>query len=354
MLKKSFLVIGIVLTLLIASVAPVFATPEGSITGTFGINAPPTVDSVILTPIAMDPQSEYSVSVQVTETDTINDLSTVVLKLWYDSDGTAPTGVKFDGQSADVQNCAVITWTATEAGGTSYDGSAALTPAGTSWSLGTCTLPQKQPGDFGLTTFTFSFGFTVGKVATETTGPALWQIAAEATDSKSQVSAWSVNSYDADGTAMDFYGEISVPGGITVSWAGLAPGTNFDDDTASEQAVGDTISYIANGAYDKQVKTHGAGGPADATWHGATDNAILDATGVCDDSQEFALKASVDGTLTNAQLVDTAGVVIEGTGGQTTEATDPVSTMTLWLKLNSSFAKDTYTGTITYIVANHV
>jgi len=337
--------LALVLPLVLA--LPVYAATEGSVTGEFGINVAPTVDSVSLTQTAMDPQAAYTVSVQVSETDTINDLGTVVLKLWYDSDGGTPTEGDFDGQSANVQSCAVITWTADDPGGTTYTGSAALTPAGTTWSLGASTLPVKgggptDPGDFGDTTFTFSFTFTVGKVATETPGSDIWQIAAKATDTMSQT-GWN---NDGEGSSVNYYGEITVPGATTVNWGSMKAGTDFNG-TDSQQALGVTVSYVANGNYDKKVR-------AGATWSGSTYTANLDDTGSCGSAQDLALRADDSATynVSTAVLVDTAGVSIDATGTQTSEAGVSVAAMNLWLKLASTFNSDTYSGTITYAIVN--
>ncbi len=343
MTSRVLSVLLVLAMLLLFSGSPVNAAQQGDVTGTFGINAPPTVDAVDIAPVSLTPHTQYTVSVTVSDPDTINDLSTVVLKLWYDSDGGTPTELEFDAQSANAQNTAVITWTADAPGGTTYTGSAVLEPAGTTWSLGACTLPIKgagpNPGDFGLATFTFQFVFTVGKVATETIGAAKWQIAVKATDTQSQSSF----NYDAEGAAMNFYGEIIVPA-TTVSFGDLGPGSDFAD---NNQPIGVTITYITNGAYDKKILTS-------ATWTGATFTATLDATEVTVNAQEFSLKADETANLATAVLVDTVGVIIDDTGTQTTEVGEASTTNNLWIRLASTFNKDVYSGTITYIIANRL
>jgi len=265
-----------------------------------------------------------------------------VLKLWYDIDGGTPLEAEYDTETANDQNVAVITWIADDPGGTTYTGSAALAPAATTWSLDASTLPEDPGGpsnDFDLTTFTFVFTLTVGKVATETTGSDSWQIAAKATDNIPQTDF----NYDADGAAMNWYGEITVPA-ATVDWGQLPGGIDFTD-TGAQEAIGVTITYIANGAYDEKVSSS-------ATWTGGTYTTTLDATGVVSSAQQFALKADDTATYASAILVDAAGVTIDDTGTQTTEAGDAVTTNNLWIKLATSFNKDTYTGTITYILTN--
>lgn len=298
---------------------------------------PPTVDSVTLTETSMTPQAEYSVTVAVSDADNLSDLTTVVLKVWYDSNGGAPTEAEFDGKTVgNTQSCAIITYTL------SGDTFTIDPSADTSWSLGTCT--PFTSGEKAATSGDCIFVFTPGKVATQTTGSDNWQIAAKATDSASET-GWN---YDTTpGATMNWYGEIDVPDATTADWGFVAPGLDFAEDTASSEAVGVTITYISNGAYDKKVKTT-------SPWSGSSYTATLDSTGACSSANEFALKADDTGTLSSAVLVDTSGVIIDNTGGQTTEAGDQVTTHTLWLKLASSFNSDTYSGTITYIIAEHV
>ena len=140
---------------------------------------------------------------------------------------------------------------------------------------------------------------------------------------------------------MNFYGEVAVaPTGV--DWGTLTPGVDFG--VSTKQSISSVV-YIANGNFDKKVKSAG-------TWTGGSNNATLDATGVCSSAQQFALKADDTATLGSAVLVDTAGVIIDNTGTQTTEAGVEVTTNNLWLKLASTFNSDTYSGVITYMTAN--
>ena len=111
-----------------------------------------------------------------------------------------------------------------------------------------------------------------------------------------------------------------------------------------EEALGVTVNYISNGAYDEKVKSS-------ATWTGVpSGTATLSADAGA--ANEFALKADDSGTLTSAVIVDATGVTIDDTGALTEEAGGDVTTNTLWLKLNATFTKAVYSGTITYIIAD--
>ena len=334
MRRKFFVAVFVILSLLLFSALPASAATEGTVTGTFSTNAPPTVTSVTFVPTSMTPQVSQTITVPVSDADNISDLNTVVFKLWLDSDGGTPTEGEFNAASASAANGAVITWTHT--GGTTS--TTVITPATTTWTLGAFTVPTSNP-HFNGTTFTFVFVLTVGKVATETTNPALWQIAVKATDDVSQT-AWA---YDAEGASMNWYGEISIPA-TTVTWSGLPPGTDFVA-IAAQKTLGNAVTYISNGAYDEKVR-------ATASWAGATYTATLDATGAVSSSQQFALKADDTATYSSAVLVDTVGVTIDDTGVQTIEVGDSAANNNLWIKLASTFNKDTYSGSIVYIVTN--
>jgi hypothetical protein len=337
-MKKLFMPVVVVVTLVAMLVpAAVFAAETGTATGTFSNNNVPSITYVKLydtggTPAevsAMTPQTAYAAWVLVTDADLKADLTTIVVKIYYDSTTEGTTEAEYDGKSAATQTCAIITWTESS-------GVFALTAmAGTTWALGTCVEPTTLADPF-------KFLFTVGKVATEATGGAAddWQIAAKVTDDSAQT-AWAA---DSNGSTMNWYGEISGVSG-TVSWGLVNPGMDFAEGDPSEEALGVTIKYISNGAFDEKVKSGDWAGVPSGTATLATD-------GIPDAANEFALKADDTGTLTSAVVVDATGVAIDDTGALTEEAGHDAAANALWLKLNATFTKAVYTGTITYIIAD--
>jgi hypothetical protein len=326
------------IVLVVMTTLPVFSATTGSITGTFSINAPPSVTTVTLTDTAMTPQSSYTVTVDVSDPDSIDDVTQLVLKVWHDTDNATISESEFNAATADAQEAAVFTWT--------KNGQSAappvLTPGGTTWSLDSYTVPSNVP-HFNGASFQWSFTFTVGKVATETTGSDSWQIGAVVTDSASSTDF----NYDATDASMNWYGEISGLSGVSVDWGTITSGIDFGD-AGAQQAVAATVNYLANGAYNEKVKSSG-------TWAGSSYTANLDSGGTTNNpsvDNEFAIKANNTATLSSAALVDTTGVVIDTSGTQTTESGDSATANNLWIKLDSTFDADTYDGTITYIIAN--
>jgi len=305
---------------------------EDSLTGTFACNATPSVTSVTLTETAMTPQTEYSVTVALSDADNLSDLSTVVLKVWYDSDAGNPTEGEYDAATANTQTCAIITYTL------SGDTFAIDPSASTTWSLGTCT--ALEAGEKSSTTGDCIFVFTPGKVATETTGTDNWQVAAKATDSGSQTGF----DYDSTpGATMAWYGEVAVTP-TSVDFGTLVAGTAFADGTPQTVYDASGVNYIANGAYDEKVK-------ASSDWSGATLEPVEKAPASMT-ADTFSLKADDTATLGTAVMVDATGVAVDDTGTQTTESGDDVDTNTLWIQLASSFTAGNYNGTIYYIIAD--
>ena len=272
---------------------------------------------------AMTPQVQYDARVKVTDTDGKANLTTIVVKIWYDANGGTPTEGEFTAAAANTQTCAIITWT--ESGGTF-----AIQPAAsTTWALGSCIAPADLTGEF-------QFKFTVGKVATETTGSANWQIAAKVTDDSSQTAF----AYDTDTATndMNWYGEITV-GNSTVNWGTVALGSDF----SANSKTGISVTYICNGNYTQQVKSS-------SPWSGGGNSVTLNAAG-SPGNGEFSLKADDTAVLGSTVLVSTGYVPID-TGTQTNESGNAETSNSLWLKLGASgMPAVQYSGTIYYGIA---
>ena len=343
MTKMKMLVsISVALALLVALVPTVaLADTGGESTGSFTVgNSDPTVTAVALwdteaspaEATSMTPQVEYNVKVDVTDSNTLDDLDTVTVTIFYDADGTyAVEDVPVAGHT---QTASILTWTNLETDTWTMD---AVSEAG-SWSIvsGSCVTPSMT-----ASSDTFEFHFIVGSVATETIAPAKWHIYAEADDGE----GGTPGSGTLENLTMDWYGGITVTT-VTVDWGSVSPGMDFAEGDPSEEA-GISVTYIANGAYDEQVAASGS-------WTGApSGTATLNEAGT-PGANEFSLKADDTATLGSAVLVTASPtyVTIDDTGIQTEEAGDPVTTNSLWLKLGTPFSGATYSGTIYYQISN--
>jgi len=292
---------------------------------------PPTVDAValyqsdestLITPGgSMDPQVEYAVKVTVTDSDTLDDVNEVKVTIFYDSAGTDPTAPGI----SDTQTCAIITWT--KGSGWAIDPS-----AGTTWVLVSASC--KVPSDMGQTTGDWWAHFKPGKVATESGAADDWDIYAKATDAAAGSGELYARDYE-----MNWYGEITV-NTASVDWGTVVLGSDF----AANEQTGISVTYIANGAYNQQVK-------ASSPWGTVPNQVTLNEAGN-PGAGEFSLKADDTATLAAAVLVLSSGYTTFDTGTQTGESGNTESSNTLWLKLGpSGIPAVTYSGTIYYGIA---
>jgi len=335
-MKKVIISIVAALALLVVSVpGAVFALEEGNTSGTFTVqNVAPTVDSVALwttveTPEAatsMSPQVEYNVKVGVTDANTLDNLSTITVTIFYDADGTYAFEDVAAAGSGNVQTAAILTWTNLVTDTWTID---AVSGAGT-WSIvsANCVVPTITE-----TTGTFEFHFIPGKVATETVGTPKWHIYALADDGTETVGA-----YQADRT-MNWYGEITINSG-TAAFGDVALGCVDEDSTAI------STTYISNGNYSEQVKSS-------TPWTTSGGSVALNTT-YTPGSGEFSLKADDDAdTADYVQVLSASYVDIATDESLTTESGDTTANNTLWLSLGSSgIPVGIYTGTVYFQIAN--
>jgi len=335
--------LGLVLILTLAPMAPPVMADEGTATGSFQVgNVAPTITSVEVIPAAggsavtsMTPGTAYKAKIVVNDANTVNDTAQVRVAIVFDSADSDPA--TDPGETGNTQTLACLKWVkSTDTWSISPTGG---TPA-TTWSItsGNCT----KPADMTLTTGTWEFYFTVGKVATEGTGGAGnagWDLFGEVNDEGTPVKMW-----DDRDLAMEWYGEVTMNTG-SINWGSVSPGMDFAEGDPSEE-VNISVTYLANGDYDEKVG-------ASQNWTSASGNATLNTT-ASPGAGEFSLKADDIGTLTSAVNVTASPtyVTIDDTGTQTDDDGEDITTNSLWLKLGTPFTDATYTGTIYYQVAN--
>jgi hypothetical protein len=246
---------------------------------------------------SMTPQVAYDVKVGVWNSNTLNDLTTVTVILFYDADGTYAAGEE-SGANAEATRATFVWTNATD----------------------------------NFTTGIFEFRITIGDVATQTVDPARWHVYAVATDGASPASD------TAQGLTMQWYGAITV-NTASVAWTSALPGMDY---SASDAAV--SVTYVSNGHFHKAIKSDAA------SWTGG-----VGATQVNSDNpgqQEFALRATDSATYGDAVLFFTSYVGIGESATQTAESGTLETANTIWLKTGTPFVTGTYSGAIYYQIAN--
>ena len=289
-------------------------------------NGAPVVDTVTLynagdnaTETSMDPTVGYSVQVNVTDNNTLNDLTEVKVTIYYNGSGTYGTVPP----NADNKTCGIYTWTPSD----NFTMDSTLTAG--SWLLGATSAAPTLTASNG----TFKFHFTPGRVATESDNTSdEWQIHASVTDNSSQ----SATNHQED-LNMNWYGQMS----ITDDHLGLG-NLNLG---ATKQSSPFTVTYWSNGNYSEQVKA------MSDNWTGAGSNSLALVTTDTPGAGQFKLVANDENNSSggDAQALTTTYKTIENGGSITSESGNPESANYLWITLGSSnIPVDTYNGTVYY------
>lgn len=302
---------------------------------------------------SMDPQTEYAVKVVVTDIDGIEsvptELVTVKVTLMYDNDndwgtsgepGTQDTGSSNIPTTGNVNYVGILTCSSAGID----DETINTTPADyftidagadTSWTVEAASC---HVIDDSTTQRTFWFHFKPGAVACEAAPTSdCWHIYAEATDNEPATGANQLTCQ-----AMTFYSQVVITD-VTVDFGKITLGGAWVDEANEVTLSG--IQWIANGSWAGKVKNSG-------DWTGTTWTATFLTSGDPASAQDFALKAWATDAVGSAIQVTTGFLATNDTGGMTAESPDAVTTETLWLLAHSTFAQDTYGGTITYINSN--
>jgi len=292
-------------------------------------NAPPSVNALgIYEPnrvnpaTAMDPQAEYAVRVSVSDPDGLASLQWVRVVVFLDADGDDDAGDV--PASGDAQTAAIFTWTNGPTPSWSMDAGSPTT-----WALVTANCAQPN---LAGTSGTWWFHFRPGKVAAESTD---WDAWAQARDG----GAAHASLYDGSDYDMNWYGEVTV-NTPSVNWGVVLLGSDY----SANPKTGISVTYIANGPYQQQVRTSNP-------WGSAPRWIALNESGTPGPGQ-FSLKANSTNNLPGAQVVRSSAYATIGAGTRTPEGGSAIATNTLWLRLGSSGIPDTtYVGTIFYRIA---
>lgn len=321
------MVAALIVTALLVALMPrgASAADTDTMDGSFTLgNSAPTIDQVIVvaatdngTPVtSVTPQLSYWVKVQVTDANTLADLTTCNVTLFYDADDDDDAG---DIPSENTTHAAKISLNENTSAFT-------LTPAATTWAEGGDSWRAGATAQQGW----LIFDFFVGKIAWQAADN--WDVYVSVQDDEGGTDT----EYSAKDLTMNFYGEVTTSD--SVAFGSVTAGSTYADNKVTDKEV----NYICNGPYDEQVAASSAWGT------GTLDTA--DSPG----ANEFCLKANDEDVLGTAVQVNTTAsyTTMDDTGVITSESGDDVITNTLWLRVGSPFASGTYNGTIYFKVIN--
>ncbi len=343
-MKKRILALAMVMALLAAALPmPVFAAGvTGSVTSN---NNAPVVNSITIGGGAMTPQSANTVTISITDVNTLADIAQIDIVIFYDANGGN------DGTPGGAWDCdeeAIYKWVDDGSGTWSME-DATLTPVTDhTWAIGTGTEPTMSD-----TTGTWILDFTPGKLAVEAIGGDLtnpeWDVKVTATDLATATHSLTVYS-----TAMSAYSSIATDVDSITFGAGVALGA-----TAYIATPGDfnfATQVLSNDAYALQVSSA-------ATWTGAG-TLTLDPSGTPNAAGEFALNiddatTGIVGEPTAPQPLTTTATIDGHTADARVATDDGVAEATvnqnlfMSLKLFSSgIPVGAYSGLITLTVVN--
>ena len=304
------------------AVLPAMADTEGSSTGSFNLgNAAPSVTSITLhnadhsdpTISDMTPQTEYAVKIDISDANTLNDISEILVIIKTNGTGT--------GDSDSVTDKATYKWIP-EGGGTWSK----VGPTGT-WGID--TTQSSEPTDLGATAGTWWLNFVPGKVAREST---TWDIYVKVTDKEPLTGdkiVW--------GKTMNWYGEISAED-TSYSFGDIGLGeTNKNISTPEDHNI--NVKTISNGNYKLSSKS--------GNWSKGSDWAVLDWDGDLE-AGHFALKVDGNGDVSTSNYVsDTSEPITDYNNvvAPTAEAGD-IKEIYQWISVaDSGLLPGTYSGT---------
>ncbi|MBN2240074.1 MAG: hypothetical protein JW712_09895 [Dehalococcoidales bacterium] len=336
MKKLVSILLVMILTIVLIPSTTALTAEEGSSTGSFSVGGTaPHIDAFqvysdaacTLAATSFTPQVTYYAKITVSDANTLNDIQQLVVKAFYDSDGSNPDeSTRTTGNS---QSAAIYTWTKAS------NAWALSAGANTTWS--TVTASNVAP-NMSNTSGDWILAFKVGKVATESVGSANWDLHVKVTDG-----TYLTHGFYARDRAVLWYGQITV-NTSNIDFGVVNVGTGFADNVNEVANV--SVLCVVNGDFYGRMKSS-------STWTGSNHTASYDNGGTCSNPAEFSLKGYQTDSFANALQITTAAAgvnIAEQT--QTTEAGLVHDTLTLWLKVASVFEIDAYSGTITFMVAN--
>lgn len=314
---------------------------------------------------SLQPQNTYRFEIDVFDFDSVNDIETLEIRLFYVASGSGlglNDAFEATTTTSDDGSTLVLRFTNDKDEGGSF---ALITNAAVSWELMNTTVPAVNVTDQA---FTFEVEFKISKVATFSTD-AEWHLGLLVTDgflaegadlrtvTYASISLGNDPLVGASTFNMNWYGEISVPDETSVSWPLLLPGSDFD--AVNNNATLPAITYISNGGYAREVNST-------ATWvatqAGITNapnaNLNLVTSAAVEDfaPQTFGLRINEADENYDTDLGN-AITILDGfseTGIQT-EGTNEAGVLVryeVFIALSRNFQNATYEGRLTFLITN--
>jgi hypothetical protein len=335
-MKRMFISIVIALALLIGLVpaTAAFAAEEGSTTGSFSVGgvAPNTSAMEVysdagltLVSTALTPQVVYYVKVTASDANTLNNIKEVKVKVYYDVGATHPDEATIT--AGHEQTACIFTWTkvgntwAKDAGG------------GTSWAI---VAASSVTPTMTASSGDWIFAIKIGKVATESIAPNVWDLHARVTDNEDHTSG-----YYLWNKSVLWYGEVNILT-ANVTFGEVALGSGFGANV--NKASGAQTNWISNGNYSAVLKSS-------PTWTGSSNIATLDPNGNCVNAGEFALRTYYMDVFGSSLLLNSTGVTMRNSA-QTPETGADYNAGMFWLKIATVFPVDVYSGSIIFTIIN--
>jgi hypothetical protein len=266
----------------------------------------------------LTPSQSYTVSIEVSDPDTIADLNSFEIRFFYFEGSPSTPGAlssAFNGaQKTDATgNALVMEWNVTTQAMNIVSEGAVFT-----WEILNSTVPAIN---LNATEFTFEVEFRISKVAQESDPASLkWYFGTIINDGKLSlvsgsdpidvvdfglvVTTGSSITEAPSGWNMSWYGEVVVSPGTSIAWDDVPSGVTFGGENSNQTLSG--INFISNGNYNTNIKST-------ATWEAVITEDLAESVFSGFTSDDItALINGYNALFTNANLVGTTEAAFVG------------------------------------------
>jgi len=352
--KKTLTILLVVMVLAVLAVPVIVMADDFDGYIIISDNDPPVIDSFTVTNVApLVRTSDCSISLTVSDAQTIADISEIMLVFWHSTTPGDPTDlpsfVQADNDSAELNW--IVVW----------DTGDAFLPdtTNTTWAA---TSPSNP--DEGLTSATFDFTVTVGKEALEVATPSdtdKWLIGVKVTDISNNTAFALANGTTNMQLGVQWYGEMTASAFAGPYWDLGSPGMSYADQATQVFTTSDTLVVLANGDY--RLETY-----VDTTWTNSEtvpDSILYDTTLTGDEKFSIAVDTTDTYNVGTAQelpndpgglnTTDPINITPSGAWGTATDINGvTITDIYMFLQTSSTIttAASAYTGNVVFTVVN--